>query len=161
MSLTENLAAAILAAMKQRHMSLTEFAEELGVSRTALHDYVKARGNPSASTIEHIAKKLGISTAALMTGMMDLDQEITLLLLETIQSAAKPPSKKWRRHFFDTQRRPPQVNLRRPPPKSPARRVAVQFGRPRVGYSGNTYRIPEISREKGGRGSCQKEKGSI
>lgn len=94
MSLIENLAAAILAVMKQKHMSLTEFAEELGVSRTALHDYVRAQGNPSASTIEHIAKGLGISPSVLLTGMMDSDQEITLLLLETIQSVARLPRDK-------------------------------------------------------------------
>lgn len=34
MSLTENLVAAILAVMKQKYVSLTEFAEELGASHT-------------------------------------------------------------------------------------------------------------------------------
>lgn len=92
MGLQENIAATIRAVMERKHRSLTEFSEELGISRTALYDYLKARGNPSAATIEHIAEKLEISPAALMTGLMELDhKEIALLLLDTIQSVAELP----------------------------------------------------------------------
>ena len=95
MNLNENLALAMRAIMKARHMSLTEFAKELDVSRAALHDYIKARGNPSAATIEHIAQKLDVSPASLMTGLVDLDhQEIVLMLLDTLQGVAELPEDK-------------------------------------------------------------------
>ena len=95
MSLQENMAVAIRAVMEQRHKSLAEFSEDLEISRTALYDYLNAKGNPSVGTIEHIAAKLEISPTALMTGLMDLDRrELALLLLNTIQSVAELPIEK-------------------------------------------------------------------
>ena len=76
--------------MEKRNKSLTEFSEELGISRTALYEYLRGRGNPSVETLEHIAEKLGVSPAVLMTGLFDLDRrEITLLLLDTIHEVAE------------------------------------------------------------------------
>ena len=79
MNLNEGLAATIRVIMKQKRMNLTEFSEELGISRAALHDYIRARGNPSAATIEHIARCLGVSTAALFASTEE-QREIILLL---------------------------------------------------------------------------------
>ncbi len=93
MNLNECLAATIRAIMKRKHMSLTEFSEELGISRTALHGYIRGEGNPSTSTIEHIARRMGVSTAALFTGTEE-QREITLLLLDTIQEVAELPKEK-------------------------------------------------------------------
>ena len=44
MGLQENMAVAIRTVMLQRRKSLTEFSEELEISRTALYDYLKAKG---------------------------------------------------------------------------------------------------------------------
>ena len=70
MSLQENMAASIRAIMKNRHKSLSEFSAELGISRNALYNYLRGRGNPSIATLEHMAKNLGVSPAALMLGEM-------------------------------------------------------------------------------------------
>lgn len=95
MGLNETIAATIRAVMKQRRKSLSAFSEEIGISKTSLHNYIHGRGNPSVATLEHIAEKLGVSPAALMTGLLDLDQrEITLLLLDTIQGVAELPEEK-------------------------------------------------------------------
>ena len=89
MGLQENIAAAISAIMKRRNKSLTEFSEELDISRNALYDYLRGRGNPSIATLEHIAEKLNIDPAVLLSS---LDRrELILLLLETIQSVADLP----------------------------------------------------------------------
>ena len=93
MSLNEGLAATIRTVMKQKRMTLTEFSEELGISRAALHDYIRAKGNPSAATIEHIARQMGVSTAALFAGTEE-QREIVLLLLDTIQEIAELPEEK-------------------------------------------------------------------
>lgn len=90
MSLQEDMAGAIRAIMERKNLSLTAFSEELGISRTALCDYVKARGNPSAATIEHMAQKLGISPAALITGLTSTGRrDIFLLLLDTLQGVSE------------------------------------------------------------------------
>ncbi len=92
MELNEGLAASIRAIMKQKHMSLTEFAEELEISRSTLHTYTKGEGNPSTATINHIAQRLGISSTALTNGLTGPDHwEVALLLLDTIQNVAELP----------------------------------------------------------------------
>lgn len=85
MSLQENMAASIHAIMKNRHKSLSEFSAELGISRNALYTYLRGRGNPSIATLEHMAKNLGVSPAALLLGVCDTDQrQVMLSLLDTI-----------------------------------------------------------------------------
>ena len=61
MSIRENLAKNLKEIMKERKMSLDEFADLLGISRSMLQVYLKAEGNPRLDTLEEIAKKLGIS----------------------------------------------------------------------------------------------------
>lgn len=95
MGLNENIAATIRTVMKRQNKSLAAFSDEIGISKTALHDYVRGRGNPSVSTLEHIAENLGVSPAALMTGQLNMDQRgIALLLLDTVQSIAELPEEK-------------------------------------------------------------------
>ena len=95
MSLQENMAAVIQEAMKRENKSITEFSEELGISRNALYNYSKGQGNPTFSTLEHIAERMGIHPASLILGVFDLDQqETSRLLLDTIQSVAKLPEDK-------------------------------------------------------------------
>lgn len=78
--------------MEFRHMSITEFSEELDISRTALSDYVKAKGNPSVTTVEHIAKKLGIRPEALIASSFEKKQwEITLMLMDIIPAVSQLP----------------------------------------------------------------------
>ena len=81
MSLQENMAASIRAIMKNRHKSLSEFSAELGISRNALYNYLRGRGNPSIATLEHMAKNLGVSPAALMLGVFDTDRRQVMLTL--------------------------------------------------------------------------------
>lgn len=92
MNLRENLAAMIRAYMRKNHLSLTKLADELGISRNSLYDYRNGEGNPTLLMLEHIADKMEISPAALVAGMVDLDQlEIVLLLLDMVQSIAELP----------------------------------------------------------------------
>lgn len=95
MNLNEGLAVSIRTIMQRKRLSLTEFAEELDISRTALYGYTKGEGNPSMATIDHIARRLGISPAVLANGLAELDhREIALLLLDTVQGVAELPEEK-------------------------------------------------------------------
>ena len=85
MGLQENIAVNMRAIMERQQKSLTEFSEELGISRNALYDYIRCKGNPSIATVEHIAEKLEVDPAALM-GLFELDrQEAAFWLLDTIK----------------------------------------------------------------------------
>jgi len=90
MGLQENMAAFIREVMKRNHKSLSEFSEELGISRNALYDYSTGEGNPTILTLEHIAEKLGVNPASIILGVLDLDRrEILLLLMDAIQDVAE------------------------------------------------------------------------
>ena len=95
MSLQEKIAAYICEVMKREKKSLTEFSEELGISRNALYNYSTGEGNPTILTLEHIAEKMGVDPAALIVGILNLDQrEVLLLLMQTIKDVAKLPEEK-------------------------------------------------------------------
>ncbi len=95
MGIQQNMADTIRMIMELRHKTLEEFADDLEISRSTLHEYIKARGNPTALMIEHLAQKLEIDPAILMTGLLDLDRrEIVLLLLNSIQVVAELPEEK-------------------------------------------------------------------
>lgn len=89
-SIQENLAASIRFMMEVRRQSLTEISEKAEISRSMMQEYVKARGNPSLATIEHLAEKLDVDPTALLTGMLGMEQtECTLPLLGVIQQVAE------------------------------------------------------------------------
>ena len=95
MGLQENIATFIRDAMKRDNKSLSEFSEELGISRNSLYDYSIGEGNPTILTLEHIAEKMDINPAALILGILDPEQrDILLVLTETVQDLAKLPEEK-------------------------------------------------------------------
>lgn len=89
MSIQENLASIIRLMMENQKKSLTEFSEELEISRSMLQDYLRAEGNPCIATIEHLGKKLNVEPSVLLTGQVDgSSTEIILQLLGTIKEIA-------------------------------------------------------------------------
>lgn len=96
MNLHESIAEAIRRIMKERNKSLTEFAQELDISKNALYSYLRGDGNPSISTLEGIAKKLEIEPAALLLGVLDRGdrQKIAMAILETFQNVALLPEER-------------------------------------------------------------------
>ena len=95
MGIQQNMADMLRMIMTMKNMTLAECAEALEISRSTLQDYLKAQGNPTAVMIEHLAGKLGITPAALLTGLLDMDRrDVILLLLQTIQEVAALPKDK-------------------------------------------------------------------
>lgn len=67
MGLRQNLASALNAIKIAQGLSLTEFAEELEISRSHLQVYLKGEGNPTMNTIEHIAERLHVNPITLIS----------------------------------------------------------------------------------------------
>ena len=61
MRLRQNLASALNTIKIAQGLTLTEFADELEISRSHLQVYLKGDGNPTVNTIEHLAKRLNVS----------------------------------------------------------------------------------------------------
>ncbi|MDE7055307.1 MAG: helix-turn-helix domain-containing protein [Oscillospiraceae bacterium] len=79
MGMRNNLAAALRFVMIIKHLTLAELAEKLEISRSALQDYLKVRGNPSIAMVEHLAQKMGIKPSVLLTDK-SLEEFFALLL---------------------------------------------------------------------------------
>lgn len=70
----------------ERQKSMTEFSEELEISRSALQKYLSGAGNPNLTTIEHIAQKLNISPYFLLLGYFSEEQLNAFLKVTDILS---------------------------------------------------------------------------
>ena len=88
MNIQQNIAAFLSAYKRQKGLSAAEFSEDLEISRSVLQDYLAGRCNPRADTIEHIAKKLNVSPAALVSGGLISQSEYDLIfvLLDTLDA---------------------------------------------------------------------------
>lgn len=67
MALQKNLADIMTAIRAEQKKSLSEFAEELSISRSSLQDILKGKGNPTLSTVELIAEQLGADPLLLLS----------------------------------------------------------------------------------------------
>lgn len=86
MEIQKNMAAVIHAIKEKQGKSLTELSEELEISRSALQEYLAGNGNPTLSTVEHLAEKLGIPSVALVAGTVPTDQfDVLMTLLDSLQ----------------------------------------------------------------------------
>ena len=87
MDIRENFSENLKEIMKERKMSLDEFADFLGISRSMLQVYLKGEGNPRLDTLEEIAKKLEISVFELL-GVPPREERVNLedirRILETL-----------------------------------------------------------------------------
>ena len=68
MDLNKNFSTILNIIKSERQKSMTEFSEELEISRSALQEYLSGSGNPNLTTIEHIAQKLNVSPCFLLLG---------------------------------------------------------------------------------------------
>ena len=98
MDLNKNLSTILNIIKSERQKSMTEFSEELEISRSALQEYLSGSGNPNLTTIEHIAQKLNVSPCFLLLGDFKEDQLCVFLKMIDILSLLSdlPPEKRKR-----------------------------------------------------------------
>lgn len=98
MGIQQNMADMMNIVKRKRGISVVEFSEELGISCSALQEYLNAQGNPTVQMVEHIARKLELDPIALIAGLFEPDQiKILLLLLESTQELSRLPQPKKRK----------------------------------------------------------------
>ena len=84
MELQERMAAVMRTLIKQ-YRSMQEAADGLEISRSALQDYLSGRGNPTLSTLAHLARRLEVDPALLVSGTFtDRQLEVLLSLLDSL-----------------------------------------------------------------------------
>lgn len=70
MIIQKNVADILKQLQIERGLSLAEFAEEIGISKSSLQEYRAAKRNLRADTLELLADKLDIPIASLVTGKL-------------------------------------------------------------------------------------------
>lgn len=90
MGIQENLAAILQELKNQRGISTVAFADELGISRSSMQDYLSSKGNPSILTIEYLARlarKLDVEPICLVSSSFSNTQiEVLFLLLRSFEA---------------------------------------------------------------------------
>ena len=98
MDLNKNLAAVLSIMKTERQKSMTEFSEELEISRSALQEYLSGAGNPNLTTIEHIAKKLSVCPYFLLLGDFNDEQLGAFMkIIDILSLVSDLPSEKRKR----------------------------------------------------------------
>lgn len=95
MGVRENLRNSLLIYKKLNNLSTSELAEQLDISRSALQDYLAGRSNPRMDTLVHIANKLGIDPAVLISDEFKPSQiDAILALFNSLQYISSLPHEK-------------------------------------------------------------------
>ena len=96
MALTDNLANHLNQIRRRRGLSVAEFAEELGVSRSSLQSMLNGTGNPRTDTIEYIARQLGTNPLFLLlpANLEDAHHVAEVLAKAICTTAQLPPERK-------------------------------------------------------------------
>jgi len=87
----KNIAQALRRSMESRQKTLTEFSEELNISKTAVRQYLHGTANPRADTLTMLADSLGITPAELITGEPPGWSKAALLLHAAQEIGPLPP----------------------------------------------------------------------
>ena len=94
MKIQKNISAAMTRKLRE-YRNQTDFMRELGVGRTTFRACLMGTGNPSADTIEILAKGMNISPAQLVAGeLMPSDSSVNLLggLADTLHPSLQAPA---------------------------------------------------------------------
>lgn len=92
MSLQQNLSNFMNTIRLSRNQSITEFAEEIGVSRSEMQHILKGTYNPRIDTLKYIAKNLDVDPATLiLPSYTEPQQDFALLLLRTLDAFLELP----------------------------------------------------------------------
>lgn len=88
LGIQQNIAMTLSAYKRRKNYTIVELSEELEISRSVLQDYLAGRCNPRADTIEHIAKKLNVSPATLVSGglLSPTEYDLIFVLLDTLDA---------------------------------------------------------------------------
>ena len=85
----------------ERQKSMTEFSEELEISRSALQEYLSGSGNPNLTTIDHIAQKLNVSPYFLLLGDFKEEQLSAFMKMIDILSLVSDLTSEKRKRFAE------------------------------------------------------------
>lgn len=95
MTLQKNLSKMMNAIRAGRKQSITDFSEELGISRSSMQGLLKGNANPRMDTVEHIATRLQVDPLSLLAcPYSEPELECAFLLLQCVEAFSQLPEDK-------------------------------------------------------------------
>lgn len=92
MSLMQNMALFLRSFSEIKQISLARLQEMIAISRGAIYAYSRGEGNPTFSTVEHIAYRLHVDPVFIAMGIYDLSsKDIYVLLWQTLRNVEEFP----------------------------------------------------------------------
>lgn len=80
-----------------RKQSITDFSEELGISRSSMQGLLKGNANPRMDTVEQIATRLQVDPLTLLAcPYSEPELECAFLLLQSLEAFSQLPEEKRR-----------------------------------------------------------------
>lgn len=101
MTLQKNLSTIMNTIRNNRDQTLTEFANELGISRSSLQEILNGNGNPRMDTVEHLANKLDMDPLALLSCSYSEQQLFTAVPLLQIGGSIMHLPEEKKRKFIE------------------------------------------------------------
>lgn len=68
MSISKNIAVILRRYKAAQDLSVSELADELGIAKSILEDYLHGKGNPRADTLDLLSRKLDVPLTEIVSG---------------------------------------------------------------------------------------------
>lgn len=94
MSISENIAKTLRTIKEDRGLSYADFAEELGIPKSSLVEYLGGYGNPRADTMELLAERCGIPIIEMISAPLPGREQAETVLRTAKELSVLPPEKR-------------------------------------------------------------------
>jgi len=98
MSVNQNLARILHRVKAERELSYAEFANELGIPKSSLVEYMNGTGNPRADTLELLSEKLNLPITEIISDPL-LGEERAEMIVRTAKAFSGLPPEQRERGF--------------------------------------------------------------
>lgn len=94
MPINGNIARVMQKIKQERHLSIQEFSDELGITKSAAQIYLKGKGNPRADTLELLAKGCGLSITQLVSDPLPGEEQVETMVGAAHLLSGLPPDRR-------------------------------------------------------------------
>ncbi len=96
MSIKDNFSDFLRRYQEVQELSVSDFARELDIAKSALEIYLKGSGNPRLDTLEHLAEKCGVTAAEIISDPLPGQEQSEIIIQAAKEFADLPPERRER-----------------------------------------------------------------
>lgn len=96
MSISKNMAVILRRYKAVQDLSVSEMADELGIAKSILEDYLHGKGNPRADTLDLLARKLDVPLTEIVSGPLPGQEQAETIIRAAGVFSGLPPERRER-----------------------------------------------------------------